>query len=596
MKMRSVVSRILFLTTAAAVLPALVISIAARSISSKALKGSISDQQTELARRIAEQVNGEVRQAQQAVSLVAHSSFFSAGSRVDQYEALRNLIHEIPDFQEAMFVGPLGDELMKVSQAGAHPRLGRRSDDLHHPLLGSPFFSANRAPTILIGEPVRSFSNPTRTGAVLGKMSFMSLGQLMQQAHVGEHGLAYVVDDRGTLLAHPDEKLVLAHTNIASRPVVAHWLRFPLQPTGLDEFVDETGKAQIALAYPIPLLKSAVVVQQPREDVFAPILRMRNQFVLWASVSVALFIFFAIVVGWRILRPLQQLQQAAERIGRGDMDVKLSIRTGDELEDLASAFERMAVSLAELERLRRDLISMVVHDLKMPLATIMPTLDTLIIGDLGHTTPDQLHFLRMAHRSGQEMLMLIQNLLDVAKMEEGKLKLLNEPFAPVDWAQNVISSFRPLAEAGRKRLDFAPANNLTIAEGDVNLLSRVLGNLLSNALRHTFPETGVVTVSLYREGNFLAVQVRDNGEGIPEEDQERIFERFVQANGQKAKVRSGSGLGLTFCKMVVEAHGGRISVYSAPDEGSLFTFHLPIKPPEFYEQIPESRVETASPA
>lgn len=574
---RSLVFRLLFLTVAAAILPALVISVVTRSISSNTLKDSIAQQQTELGRRIAEQVNGEIRQAQQAVGLVARSSFFSAGSRVDQYEALRNLINEIPDFQEAMFVDPSGEELMKVSQQVIRPRLAHRQEDLKHSFLGAPFFSGNRSPTILIGEPIRSFSNPTRSGAVMAKMSFTSLGQLMQQAEVGEHGQAFIVDERGTLLAHPDEKLVFAHTNLAGLSVVRQWLARPLQPTGLNEYADSTGETQIALAYPIPLLKSAVVIQQPKRDVFAPIVRMRNQFILWSSLSVALFIIMAVAVGWRILFPLRQLGAAAEQIGRGDMNIKLHIRTRDELAELGLTFEKMAQSLAELERMRRDLISMIVHDLKMPLSTILPSLDALLAGDMGVLTSDQRHFVQMARRSGQEMLMLIQNLLDVAKMEEGKLRLHKEPFSPTSWVESVVSSFQPVARAGKKKLEFVLAKEQRIAEGDVGLLSRVLGNLVSNALRHTFPETGEVVVSVYPEGNQLAVQVRDNGEGIAEEDQERIFEKFVQT-GKHTAVHSGTGLGLTFCKMVIEAHGGRISVYSAPQEGSLFTFHLPLPP------------------
>ena len=375
----------------------------------------------------------------------------------------------------------------------------------------------------------------------------------------------------------PMEKLVLAHTNLSDLSVVHQWLAQPLQPTGLHEYVDSTGQTQIALAYPIPLLKSAVVIQQPKEDVFAPLVRMRNQFILWSSLSVALFIVIAVTVGWRILLPLRQLEAAAEQIGRGDMNIKLHIQTRDELAELGLTFEKMAQSLAELERMRRDLISMIVHDLKMPLSTILPSLDALLAGDMGTLSPDQQHFVQMARRSGHEMLMLIQNLLDVAKMEEGKLRLHKEPFSPTSWVESVVSSFQPVAKAGRKKLNFVLAKQLRIAEGDVPLLSRVLGNLVSNALRHTFSGTGEVVVSVYPEGNHLAVQVRDNGEGIAEEDQERIFEKFVQA-GQHTAVRSGTGLGLTFCKMVIEAHGGRISVYSAPREGSLFTFHLPLPP------------------
>jgi signal transduction histidine kinase len=222
----------------------------------------------------------------------------------------------------------------------------------------------------------------------------------------------------------------------------------------------------------------------------------------------------------------------------------------------------------------------------MPLSTILPSLESLLSGDMGRLSSDQKYFVQMARRSSQEMLMLIQNLLDVAKMEDGKLTMHRELFAPASWAESVVENFKPLADGARKKLTLSVGQNLAPVDGDVTLLSRVLGNLISNALRHTPAATGEVSIGLYRDGSQLAVEVRDNGEGIPAEDQERIFEKFVQGQGQKASLRSGTGLGLTFCKMVVEAHGGHITVFSQPDEGSLFTFRLALK---------EAPVKTASP-
>jgi signal transduction histidine kinase len=560
---------------AAVTLPALLISAAYRSISSRALLDSIQQQQTELAHRLAEEVNDEVQQAHSLVALVAHSSFFSAGSRVDQYEALHHLLKAWPAFQETMLVSSSGYELLKVSQQGGQPRLVKRSEDFRKSYIGPPFFSANRAPAILLAEPMQSFANPHRTGAIVAKMSFTTLRALVQQAAAGPHGLAYIVDSKGMLLAHRDEKLVFSHTHWASRPAVRAWLARPDEPTHLVRDKDGQGAELLCIAYPIPLLKSAVVIEQPKADVYAPLERMRRQFIVWTLASVLVFLSAALLVAWRILKPLRQLREAVEAVGQGARDVHLDIHTHDELEDLAATFEKMTQSLSALERARRDLISMVVHDLKMPLSTILPSLESLLVGDLGPLSKDQTYFIQMARRSGQEMLMLIHNLLDVAKMEEGKLSLHPEPFTPGDWAKSVVANFQPLADAAKKKLTLEVAYGIVAVTGDVPLLGRVLGNFISNALRHTVPGSGEVTVSVYQDGDQLAVEIRDNGEGIPEADQKNIFERFVQGQGQAANLRSGTGLGLTFCRMIVEAHGGRITLFSRPKEGSVFTFRVP---------------------
>jgi signal transduction histidine kinase len=167
----------------------------------------------------------------------------------------------------------------------------------------------------------------------------------------------------------------------------------------------------------------------------------------------------------------------------------------------------------------------------------------------------------------------------VARMEEGKLPLNRENFSPGDWVEESVNSFQPMAEAGRKKLKLSAPDSLPLANGDRDLLSRVLGNLLSNALRHSPLGTGEVNVTLSLKHDQLSVEVDDNGPGIPVEFQARIFEKFVQIERQRAHLRTGSGLGLTFCKMVVEAHGGRIFVQSVANEGSTFTFLIPIGSP-----------------
>src|SRR5262249_5249202 len=154
-----------------------------------------------------------------------------------------------------------------------------------------------------------------------------------------------------------------------------------------------------------PLLKSAVIIQQPKNYVYAPLERMRKQFILWTLLSVLVFLLLAISVSWRILKPVRQLQAAVEEVGQGKRDVRLEIHTRDELEDLAFTFEKMTHSLGDLERMRRDLISMIVHDLKMPLSTILPSLENLLMGDMGQLSEQQSSFVQMARRSSQEMLM-----------------------------------------------------------------------------------------------------------------------------------------------------------------------------------------------
>lgn len=569
---RSLAFRLLVLSVAAATLPALVVAVLLSSISSRALENSIRETQMEIAQRVADEVNGELRYAQGLTAYTARSQGVAIANPTAVRAALKNLMRALPSLQEAMTVTEAGDERVKVTRQGTAAPLIRRTVNTREHSIGAPFFSGNRLPTVLITEP---FAAPGR-GAVVAKMSFSTLGALMQQTRVGQRGTAFVVNARGALLAHVDEERVRAHTNVANTPVVQQWLSKPQDPTDLHEYTDEQGTAVIALAYPIPLLQSAVVVQQPRDDVYAPLRQMRSQLILWTLLWVGLFLTITVFVAWRIQHPLRQLQSAAEQIAEGKTDVSLEIHTHDELEELGKAFTRMADSLRQLEGMRRDLINMIVHDLKSPLSSIMASMDYLLSGHAGTVSAEQKRFLSLGHRSANEMGMLIQNLLDVAKLEEGKLPLNKESFDPVRWAEDTLHNFQPVAEAGKKKLHFSASEDIPQITADRSLLSRVLGNLLSNALRHTPLGTGEVFVTLDLRNDQLGVEVRDNGQGIPQEYQTRIFEKFVQVERKRAHLRTGTGLGLTFCKMAVEAHGGRIFVYSAPEEGSTFTFLLPL--------------------
>jgi signal transduction histidine kinase len=572
---RSLAFRLLCLSAAAATLPALVIAIVLRTISSRALESSIQQNQMEIAQRVADEVNGEIRYAQGLLAFVARMPAVVSGNYLETQHALQNLLRSLPSVQEVMAVLDSGEERVKVGRRGAAGRLIKRTLNIHDRSVGAPFFSGNRLPTVLITEPIKSAPGMPVSTALVAKLSFSSLGSLIEEARVGQRGMAFVVDRHGALLAHIDPARVRAHTNMAQTPVVQDWLAHPERATGVHEFVDATGTPVIALAYPIPLLQSAVVVQQPRSDVYAPLRRMRWQFIAWTTLSVGLFLGLTVLIAWRIQQPLRQLQRAAEHITEGKMDVQLNIHTGDELEELGKAFSRMAEALRHLEVMRRDLISMIVHDLKSPLSSMLASVDYLLTNSAGPLAPDQRKFLAIAHRSGADLLTLIQNLLDVAKLEEGRLVLNKETFIPAAWAEEVLSAFRPVAAAGKKKISLSVSGDVPPVVGDRALLSRVLSNLVSNALRHTPLTIGEVVVALVPRKDQLSVEVRDNGQGIPQEYQTRIFEKFVQVERRRAHLRTGTGLGLTFCKMVVEAHGGRIFVNSVPDQGSTFIFLLP---------------------
>lgn len=252
-------------------------------------------------------------------------------------------------------------------------------------------------------------------------------------------------------------------------------------------------------------------------------------------------------------------------------------RLHDQEVSLHRQLEENYKRLEELERQRKELTDLVVHDLRQPLQALIGGLQTLdLLGDLNR---DQREVFNMSVEGGQTLLSMINDLLDISKMEDGSLTLDFGNLNPERLVEGAVRQVAPLANERSLSLtsDLVPGVPTLLADEDK--LRRTLANLLGNAIKFT-PPGGTVTVSARPGGNEAVVlfSVTDTGEGIPREAFQKIFEKFGQVESRKAGRRNSTGLGLTFCKMAVEAHGGRIWVESELGKGSTFTFTVPVAP------------------
>lgn len=226
------------------------------------------------------------------------------------------------------------------------------------------------------------------------------------------------------------------------------------------------------------------------------------------------------------------------------------------------------------ERVRDQLVHMLVHDLKNPISAILGILDVVLEDSSG--IPDDLtEMLGLARDESQHLLHLAVNMLDVRKMQAGKMHLNHETlFAPM--LVDVVRLARADAGVGLadRQIELAIGNDLTPVRADPDVLRRVFANLISNAVKHT-RASGQITVAARQEGNNMLCLVRDDGEGIPEDDLPNLFSAFEQSR-LTLHSRFDTGMGLAFCKLAVEQHGGSIWVDSVRGQGSTFTFALPL--------------------
>lgn len=247
-----------------------------------------------------------------------------------------------------------------------------------------------------------------------------------------------------------------------------------------------------------------------------------------------------------------------------------AVRDRDGLVTMAIITVRDVTALRDLEELREDYLALISHDLRNPLAVVMAAAERLS-KDEGGTIDAEI--LSLIASSAARMNTMLDDLMDAASLESGKTALEKEPVAISSLIATVVKRYAPTTE---RHIEYAPpAQAVPTISGDAVLIERVLANLLTNAFKYSAAGAPVI-VSLHPGTEEMTVSVRDEGRGIDEAVRPFIFDRFYRVNDKPAQTTAGYGLGLYICRMIVEAHGGRIWVESSPGMGSTFSFTLPV--------------------
>ena len=253
------------------------------------------------------------------------------------------------------------------------------------------------------------------------------------------------------------------------------------------------------------------------------------------------------------------------------------VRSLLKLKAATDALEESFRKLKELEKVRDDLMKMIVHDLKSPLTGVLASLEMVIDGDFGPVSDPQRRALGDAEGKAEDLLALIEDLLEVARIEETAPQLHPEPIAPAALLTEVVHEWSVRFQQEGTTAALEVADEAPVFEADKGLLKRVFSNLIQNALTHS-ANAVALRLSARRDGAGILFTVADNGPGIPPEYHEVIFRKFEQVKTPNIPRVRSSGLGLAFCKLAVEAHGGRIWVRSREGAGSAFHIALPLVP------------------
>ena len=309
------------------------------------------------------------------------------------------------------------------------------------------------------------------------------------------------------------------------------------------------------------------------------------------AVAAGVFLIMVLLSWWIIrsaARSLREVADGIERLAGGDFSQTIQVATRDEFGDLAREANRTAerlrdyrdqtaLALEEVERAsqyKTDFLANMSHELRTPLNSVMILSRVLGENSDRNLTPQQIEYAEIIHKSGEELLHLINDVLDLAKVEAGKVDIMHEPVPLADVAGYINQMFRPLAaqKGLALRVDLGDDVPPQLAT-DRPKLEQILKNLLSNAIK--FTDAGTITARFSRAGDTVEIAVTDTGIGISPEQQARIFDAFTQADTSTSRRFGGTGLGLTIARDFARLLGGDLRVDSAPGAGSNFTLTLP---------------------
>jgi signal transduction histidine kinase len=317
------------------------------------------------------------------------------------------------------------------------------------------------------------------------------------------------------------------------------------------------------------------------------------------------FLVFFLITTKLILQPVRVLRETAEKVSKGDLNVRSHISTGDEFQHLSETFNVMLANLKESEdqlravnksldlrlgqlaesnvalyesnRLKSEFLANVSHELRTPLNSILGFAELLrdTIGD--KPEPRTTRYLQNILTSGKNLLALITDLLDLAKIEAGRMEVRSEPLSLSDLFEGLVGILKPLSEKKDLTIVSAVGRDVPILHTDPAKLQQVLYNFLANAIKFS-PAGEQIDLGVERvDEEHVRISVTDRGGGIEPDKQQIIFEKFRQIDGSVTREHGGTGLGLAISKELTGLLGGNIGVRSTPGQGSTFWIELPVR-------------------
>jgi signal transduction histidine kinase len=571
--------------------------------------------QSELASVTAERIRDFVQRKIERFSDTANAaSLYPLGSK-EQHLLVSLLAKNDASFTDASIIDALGKEVLKVSDRRVYFASDlsdqSQSAQFNKAIKGehyiSPVYTSDQfQPYVTLATPLWGIGQSIGVAAVEADLSF--LWDVIGKIHFGSAGYGYLVDERGNLIAHKDGSLVVKKMHLGHLDKVREFL---LNPMRADVNPAREGRGLmdtpvLATYAPVPDLGWAVILEEPVDAALANVEKLKRYAVVLLLVAL---IIGAALIAWvssKMIRPIRELHQGAKIIGSGNLDYRVNIRTGDEIEWLGEEFNKMAEELnvsyatleqkvedkthelakanSQLEQANRSLVKankakdeflhVMSHELRTPLNVVMGYSQLVKDGTFGTINQEQGNALDKVMGRGKELLSMIGEILRASSIEAGKVRAEKSQIQMSELLDDLRSNYEiPLDKKLTFHWDY-PSGSRTI-KTDADKLKHILQNLMNNAVKFTEEGSITLTARYFPETKAAEFKVVDTGIGIEQEMLPSIFEMFQQLDSSETRTHGGVGLGLYIAKKYTDVLEGQIQVNSEVGKGSTFTVTIP---------------------
>ena len=321
------------------------------------------------------------------------------------------------------------------------------------------------------------------------------------------------------------------------------------------------------------VVQGVLLYSSPVQEMMDRLASLQTRMVVYFLIAAAAAMVIALIFSRVLTRPIVSLTKSIQRMGHGDLSVRVPVKGSGELRRLSETFNTMSEKLQMLDTSRNQFVSNASHELKTPLATMKILLENIIYQP-EMDAEMRTEFLTDINKEIDRLNSIISDLLTLVSMDSKAMRLNRTTFSLAQVITDTAHRLQPVAESHHQELKLA-LNDRCEMYADCAKLTQVVYNLMENAIKYT-QEGGAIKVRLIRSGRDAVMTVTDNGPGIPREDQAHIFDRFYRVDKARSRETGGTGLGLSIVHQMVLMHGGSVSVESEEGRGSTFTVELPI--------------------